>query len=63
TIQQSSTGLVVKRIQRYYGPILTMDKMVKGFVVMENEVKASIFLALHPGEARDQWLLDAINKV
>ena len=31
--------------------------------MMEYEVKASIFIALQPGEARDLWLREAICKL
>jgi len=42
---------------------LTIDELVQGFTVMENEVKTSIFIALRSGEARDKWLWEAINQV
>jgi len=42
---------------------LNIDEMVKGFCVMENEIKAAVFAALQPGEARDHWLMSAINSL
>ena len=63
TIQRSKVELAVERLQEDYASIFAIDELVKAFVVMENEVKASIFISLKPGEARDQWLQEAINKL
>lgn len=63
TIQRSKVELAIERLQEDYASIFTIDELVKAFVVMENEVKASIFISLKPGEARDHWLQEAINKL
>ena len=63
TIQRSKVELAVERLQEDYTSIFTIDELVKAFVVMDNEVKASIFISLKPEEARDQWLQEAINKL
>lgn len=63
TIQRSKVELAIERLQQDYASVLTIDELVQGFTVMENEVKASIFIALRSGEARDKWLREAINQV
>ena len=63
TIQRSKVELAIERLQQDYASVLTIDELVQGFTVMENEVKASIFIALRSGKARDKWLREAINQV
>ena len=63
TIQYSKVELAVERLQQDYASTFTVDELVKALVIMENEVKASIFIALKAGEARDLWLQEAINKL
>jgi len=63
TIQYFKVELAIERLQQDYASVLTIDELVQGFRVMENEVKAPIFIALQSGEARDKWLREAINQV
>ncbi|KAG0632919.1 hypothetical protein HOY80DRAFT_1065903 [Tuber brumale] len=63
TIQPSKVELAVERLQEDYESIFTINQFVKALVVMENDVKASIFIALKAGEARDLWIQEAINKL
>ncbi|KAG0634712.1 hypothetical protein HOY80DRAFT_1004924 [Tuber brumale] len=63
TIQRSKVELAVEWLQEDYESIFTIDQFVKALVVIENEVKASIFIALKAGEARDLWIQEAINKL
>ncbi|KAG0644328.1 hypothetical protein HOY80DRAFT_1133150 [Tuber brumale] len=63
TLQWSNAELAVERVQADYSSILSTVELVKAFIVMENEVKASIFITLKAGEARDKWLQKAVNKV
>jgi len=63
TIQQSKTTIAVERLQKDYESRLSINEMVKGFCVMENEIKAAVFAAPQPGEAHDHWLMSAINSL
>ena len=63
TIQRTKVELAIERLQQDYASVFTIDELVKGFEVMESEVKASIFIALHSGEARDKWLREAIERL
>ncbi|KAG0135437.1 hypothetical protein HOY82DRAFT_600577 [Tuber indicum] len=63
TIHESKTAIAVERLQNDYELRLTIDEKVKGFCVMENEVKAAVFTALQPGEAHHYWLMVAINSL
>ena len=63
TIQRTKVELAIERLQQDYTSVFTIDELVKGFEVMENEVKASIFIALQSGEARDKWLREAIERL
>ncbi|RPA97993.1 hypothetical protein L873DRAFT_1790532 [Choiromyces venosus 120613-1] len=63
TIQHSKMELAVEKLQQDYRSILSVDELVKAFVVIENEVKASIFIALQQGEAWDKWLRQAVNQL
>ncbi|RPA93802.1 hypothetical protein L873DRAFT_1793392 [Choiromyces venosus 120613-1] len=63
TIQRSKIELTIERLQQDYSSSLTTNELVQAFLVMESEVKASIFISLQPGEARDRWLQEAICKL
>ena len=63
SIQRSKAEIAVERIQTDYSSSLSVEDLVKAFIVMESEVKASIFIGLKAGQARDRWLQEAINNL
>ncbi|PUU83587.1 hypothetical protein B9Z19DRAFT_1118939 [Tuber borchii] len=63
SIQQSKTELAIEKLQAEYGSTLSAEDMVKGLRLMESEVKASVFIALQGGVARDIWLAETLNQM
>jgi hypothetical protein len=54
--RRSSSHSAVLNLQEGYSDRLTDEHMDMVLVLLENEVKASIFCGLKPGEIRDRWL-------
>jgi len=46
TIHQPKTAIAVERLQKDYELRFSIDEMVKGFCVMENQIKAAVCNAL-----------------
>ena len=63
SIQRSKTELAIEKLQDEYGLVLSIEDLVKAFQLMENEVKASVFIALQNGDARDRWLAESLEKM
>jgi len=63
SIQRSKTELAIQKLQDEYGLVLPIEDLVKAFQLMENEVKASVFIALQDGSARDRWLAESLDKM
>lgn len=63
SIQRSKTELAIEKLQDEYGLVLSIEDLVKAFQLMENEVKASVFIALQDGSARDRWLAESLEKM
>ena len=54
--RRSSSHSAVLKLQEGYSDRLIDEHMDMVLVLLENEVKASIFCGLKPGEIRDRWL-------
>ena len=54
--RRSSSHSAVLNLQEGYSDRLTDEHVDMVLVLLENEVKASIFCGLKPGEIRDRWL-------
>ena len=63
SFQRSKTELAIEKLQDEYGLVLSIEDLVKAFQLMENEVKASVFIALQNGSARDRWLAESLEKM
>jgi len=63
SIQRSKTELAIEKLQDEYRLIVSVEKLVKAFWLMENEVKASVFIALQDRNARDRWLAECLDQM
>ena len=63
SIQKTKTEEAVDKLQKEYESVLSTVDLVKGFCLMENVVKASVFLSLQAGSARDMWLQNALREI
>lgn len=54
--RRGSLHTAVLKLQKDYSSRLTDEHMDMALVLLENEVKATIFSGLNPGEIRDRWL-------
>jgi len=62
SIQKTKTEEAVEKLQKEYESVLSTEDLVKGFCLMENVVKASVFVSLQAGSARDMWLHNALGE-
>ncbi|RPB03747.1 hypothetical protein L873DRAFT_1840960 [Choiromyces venosus 120613-1] len=63
SIQRTKTEEAVEKLQKEYESLLSTKELVKAFCLMENVVKASVFVSLQPGTARDMWLQNELSKL
>lgn len=59
SIQKTKTEEAVEKLQKEYESVFSTEDLVKGFCLMQNVVKASVFASLQAGSARDMWLQNA----
>lgn len=62
SIQKTKTEEAVEKLQKDYESVLSTEDLVKGFCLMENVVKASVFVSLQAGSAQDMWLQNALRE-
>ncbi|KAG7383799.1 hypothetical protein PHYBOEH_009793 [Phytophthora boehmeriae] len=57
----SPSQKAIKILQKYYADDLPTSSLVQAFDVMIDEKKASLFVVMEPGSARDAWLLKQLQ--
>ncbi|KAH0533513.1 hypothetical protein GP486_008998 [Trichoglossum hirsutum] len=63
TSSPTKSEQAIKHLNKEYSNVLDQSDMVSAMEVMENNVKAAIFLCMEEGDTRDAWLVNQIRRV